>query len=455
MHDHNVRVFSVVAGLPAAKSGMRKNDIVLSVNGRPVIDEFDFRFHAACDESRVIVRRKGALRELTMRRPSGMQLGVQFAHRRIRRCANRCLFCFIDQMPPGLRKSLYVKDEDIGHSFANGNYVTLSTTPPCELERVAELGLSPLFVSVHATQNDIRRRLLGNRHANDIMDQLRFLGKMGVSFHTQIVVCPGYNDGAVLNTSIRDLFSLKQGLLSVAIVPIGLTRYRRHALRPVTAEIARSTISMAEPLGENDAGKNGRRRLFCADEFFICAKMAMPPRAYYEDYPQIGNGVGLVRQLLEEWKAVRRGILARGDSKALRNAEGNKRIRLRRVMIVTSESAACFLETIASDMNLLFPGLSARIAPVKNEFFGGHVTVAGLLTGRDIIRAVRRDPADSDLIIIPRIIFNHRGFTLDGFSVQRLEKDIGAPVSVVDSLKMMASLKDVRRPAEHREAAED
>jgi putative radical SAM enzyme (TIGR03279 family) len=435
MQDTGMRVISVAAGFPAAESGLKKNDIVVSVNRHPVIDEFDFRFHTACDESHIVVRRGKGLMRLTIRRPSGVGLGIRFAQRPVRRCANRCLFCFIDQMPPGLRKSLYVKDEDIGHSFTNGNYVTLSTTPYDELERVAGLGLSPLFVSVHATQDAVRRVMLGNCKAYAIMDQLRFLAQSGVSFHTQIVVCPGYNDGAVLRSSIRHLLSLKHGLLSVAIVPVGLTKHRRrHPLRPVTAELARSTVSLVEKIGENDARKHGRRRVLCADEFFICAKMAIPPRDYYGDYPQIGNGVGLVRQLMEEWKAVKRRISRR------RNLKGPGRRAVRRVMIITSESAADYLAAIASDMNRIFPRVDTHAVAVKNEFFGGHVTVAGLLTGRDIMRTIRRMAGPWDRVIVPGVIFNHRGHTLDGFSALRIEKDLGLPVSSVDSLKILVSL---------------
>jgi putative radical SAM enzyme (TIGR03279 family) len=442
MLDTGMRVISLAAGLPAAKSGLRKNDVVVSVNRHPVIDEFDFRFHTACDESRIVVKRGNGLVRLTIRRPSGIGLGVQFAQRSVRRCSNRCVFCFIDQMPPGLRRSLYVKDEDIGHSFTNGNYVTLSATPYDELERVAGLGLSPLFVSVHATQDDIRRKMLGNCKAYAIMDQLRFLARSGISFHTQIVVCPGYNDGAVLRSSIRDLLSLKQGLLSVAIVPVGLTKHRRrHPLRHVTAEIARSTVSLVEKFGENDARKHGGRKVFCADEFFICAKMPIPPRAYYQDYPQIGNGVGLVRQLLEEWKAVKRRLSRQRVwmQPEPESSDAQKRAQ-KRVMIITSESAAGFLAAIASDMNLIFPCVDTRVAVAKNEFFGSHVTVAGLLTGRDIMRTVRRMPGPWDWIIVPGIVFNQRGYTLDGYSASRIEKDLGMPVSSVDSLKILVSL---------------
>jgi putative radical SAM enzyme (TIGR03279 family) len=435
MRNEKVRVLSVDAGLAAANAGMKKGDIVVSVNGRAVTDEFDFRFNTACDVSRVRVRRHGVCKELTLRRSGTAVSGVHFVQRAVRRCANRCVFCFIDQMPKGLRKSLYVKDEDIGHSFTNGNYVTLSTTPYDELERLASLGLSPLFVSVHATDSGVRRRMLGNRHAFDVMGQLRFLAKNGISFHTQIVVCPGYNDGAVLRASIRDLLSIGQHLLSIAIVPVGLTQYRKQPLARVTAEEARALVSCVSAMGENDRLKQGKRRLFCADELFIKAGIPIPHRSYYEDYPQIENGVGLVRQLLEEWKIVKHGMLSCGHAPAEK-----KLICGKRILIITSESAGGFLERIASDLERLFTGVNAQVVPVKNEFFGNQVTVAGLCTGRDILRAVRKRTGRWDRIIIPGVVFNYRGYTLDGYSVRRLEKVLGMPVAVAGSLKTLVSL---------------
>jgi putative radical SAM enzyme (TIGR03279 family) len=433
-----LQVFSVDAGSAAAKSGMKKGDRVISVNGRAVSDEFDFRFHTACDVCRVAVWRSGVCRELMLRRPDNAVSGIHFVQRDVKRCANHCVFCFIDQMPPGLRKSLYIKDEDIGHSFTNGNYVTLSAVPLYELERVASLGLSPLFISVHATDNEVRRGMLGNRCAFDIMDHLRFLARNGISFHTQIVVCPGYNDGTVLRATIKDLLSLKKCLLSVAIVPVGLTKFRKRHLEPVTAMEARTLISYIHRAGENDKQKHGRRRLFCADELFVRAGLPVPQRSYYEDYPQIENGVGLVRQLLEEWKKVKRGKLS--QSRVPSSAQKRNAADPKRVLIVTSESASVFLRRIASDVNKLRSASEVHVCPVKNDFFGDLVTVAGLCTGRDIIRAVQNCTGHWDRVIVPRVVFNYRGHTLDGYSAPRLERLLGRPVSVVDSLQSLVSL---------------
>jgi putative radical SAM enzyme (TIGR03279 family) len=435
MDRNDLRVLSVGAAQPAANGGLQKGDVIVSVNGRPVKDEFDFRFHTACDTSRIIVRRKGTIVRLTVRRPANTALGVRFARTSVLRCANRCVFCFIDQMPRGLRKSLYVKDEDIGHSFANGNYVTLSTTPYDELDRIAGIGLSPLYVSVHATQNSVRRTMLGNRYAYDVMEQLRFLGKKGVSFHTQIVVCPGYNDGDVLRRSVTDLLSLRAGLLSIAVVPVGLTKHRTLPLDGVTVDNARSMIALVGPLGESDKKKHGGRRLFFADELFLNAGIPVPPRAYYEGYPQIENGVGLVRQLREEWKAVRRDLLSRKHGHA-----GGKAGRTLRVLLITSESAVGLLGRIAADLNLLVPGVHVDACPVKNGFFGGGVTVAGLLTGADIVRTVRECALRPDHIVVPRVVFNHQGHTLDGYSAARLETALAAPLSIVDSAAALASI---------------
>jgi len=435
IHRSDLRVLSVDAGTAAKNSGMKRGDVVVSVNGRPISDEFDFRFNAACEVSRVTVRRAGEQKLLVLRRAPNAMLGVHFVQRPLSRCANRCVFCFIDQMPKGLRKSLYVKDEDLGHSFTNGNYVTLSATSYEELERVAGIGLSPLFISVHATDNTVRRRMLGNRCAFDVMDQLRYLAKNDVSFHTQIVVCPGYNDRKVLRQSVRDLLSLSSGLLSIAIVPVGLTQFRRLPLSPVTGPDARAIMTTVSALGDADKRKHGSRRVFCADELFIKAGRSMPPTAYYEDYPQIENGVGLVRQLLDEWRIVRRTLMP---------SRSVLRQRLQRfetrILLITSHSAAGYLDRIAKHINRLKPGVIVETCPVENEFFGRRVTVAGLLTGRDIIRTVRRRKGRRDRIMVPAVTFNYRGFTLDGWSAKRLEKELGTPLSVIGSLDTLVSL---------------
>jgi|WetSurMetagenome_2_1015567.scaffolds.fasta_scaffold00017_80 putative radical SAM enzyme (TIGR03279 family) len=427
MAAEKLMVTSVAKSLPAWRCGIRKGDEVLSVDGIPMVDEIDFRFATAQHVSRIEVRRDGKRLFLTLSRPHNAETGVTFADRSISRCSNHCLFCFIDQMPPGLRASLYVKDEDPMHSFVNGNYVTLSAMTRSHLERICRLGLSPLYISVHATNPAVRRRMLCNRNAGDIMEQLKYLEKNGIRFHAQIVVCPGFNDGPVLANTLRDLCGFRRGLLSVAVVPVGLTKYRNRALMPVERFGARRICSAVAKLDARDQKRVGRRRLFCADELFITARLAIPPRRYYEDYPQIENGVGLVRQLLDEWEDAKRSA-ARGGPRG-RGSSGK-----RPVLLVTSESAHRYVARVARELPMFFPNLRVRTVAAKNEFFGGHVTVAGLLTACDVIRTVRDTARTGERVILPGVMFNAAGHTLDGYSLKRIAAKLRASVYVADSI---------------------
>jgi putative radical SAM enzyme (TIGR03279 family) len=435
MRIPGLRVKSVAKGLPAWKSGIRKGDTVVSVNGMPVSDEIDFRYSTAQPVSQILIRRRGVVFEKRLKRPHTIMLGIGFHEPSVHRCSNHCVFCFIDQMPKGLRKSLYVKDEDIKHSFVNGNYVTLTALTQADLERICGLGLSPLYVSVHATDIRVRRRMLGSRHIPDVMEQLRFLEKNGVFFHTQIVVCPGFNNGEVLARTMADLLSLKKGLLSIAVVPVGLTRYTRPQLRPVDRGEARRICSRVAMLGEKDRLRNRRRRVFPADELFILAGLPFPGRRYYEAFPQIENGVGLVRQFLDEWKSARPGIAA-----AVLASRKRRLHRGRTSLMVTSESAFPFVSRIAADLSKMAPGSEVRVCAARNEFFGGKVTVAGLLTAQDIVRAVKKTKVRWHTVAVPGVVFNFRGHTLDGYSPGRLGKRLGSSVMVVESLKQCAEL---------------
>jgi len=433
-HSKGIRIYKVATRSDAAHAGLRAGDQVLFVNGNALVDEFDFRYHAANDVVKILLERHGVRKEITLLRSHNTMLGIDFCAKRINCCANRCIFCFIDQMPKGLRKSLYIKDEDLGHSFVNGNYVTLSHTPFSELERIASIGLSPLYISVHATDPDMRLRLLGTKRAIDISEQLLFLEKHGVRFHTQIVVCPGFNDGEVLKKSVKKLLSFKRGLLSIAIVPVGLTRFRRVPLAPVTKTVAIDVCDYITVESDKDRILNGERRLFCADEFFIKAGKSIPSSSYYEDYPQIENGVGLVRQLLDEWKNLKKELAA--NKKRIvpkKNKTGSKRI-----LVVTSESAYAYISKIMHEINAFYPGHTIDTVAAHNDFFGGYVTVAGLLTAHDVRRTVRVSNAKAnaryDKIILPQVMFNHNGNTLDGFSVKRISTLLKTKIIVVDSL---------------------
>jgi putative radical SAM enzyme (TIGR03279 family) len=402
----------------AWRAGIRKGDEIVSVNGTPIRDEVDFRFETAQSFSMVVVRRRGRIRAAQLQRNANAEVGIAFADAVVACCSNHCIFCFIDQMPPGLRASLYIKDEDARHSFVNGNYVTLAAMTWPDLDRLCSQGLSPLYVSVHATDSKIRQRMLGNNRIGDILEQLRFLEKNGIRFHAQIVVCPGINNGAVLMRSLRDLCNFTTGMLSVAVVPVGLTKFRKRKLAPVDAKEATRICAAVSLQSDRDMRKNGGiRRIFLADELFLKAKLPLPPRRYYRDYPQIENGVGLVRTLLDEWAAIKRNPSRPRAASVTRS-----------VVIVTSESAYPFLARIGRWLSQRISKAGVATIAVHNEFFGGGVTVAGLLTARDLIRDVRAYDSVPDMVVIPSVMLNRLGRTLDGYSVKRIGKSLGARV---------------------------
>lgn len=413
------------------KAGLRKRDIVFSVNGERVATELDFTFYAATHLLEICLLRRGKPITIFAERKQGGFLSVDFYQKPVLRCANRCIFCFIDQMPPGLRSALYIKDEDLSHSFLNGNYVTLSNATPATMLKIASMGLSPLFISVHATDPLVRLNLLGIKKATPIMEQLLFLKKNGISFHTQIVVCPGINDGVTLERTAKDLFSFGKSLLSIAVVPVGLTRFRKFQLTPVSVENAKKICRRIMAISDRDVVRSGRRRLFLADELFLKAGERIPDRKYYEQYPQIENGVGLVRQLFDTWTTAVRAA-GKADAQGKRRTETGKRY-----LLVTSFSAVTALEKIARACEKLRPHLEIRVVPAENRFFGTSVTVAGLLTAADVVRTIKAAAKSHgfDGVLLPSVMFNYAGSTLDGYSAKRVAAMAGFKVSVLSSIE--------------------
>ena len=416
-------------------AGLRKDDCIIAVNGDPVSDELDLRFLTASPEFQLQIMRNERSLILPVSRIPGSFLDIEVVQKPIRRCANKCIFCFIDQMPRGLRSRLYVKDEDLTYSFLNGNYVTLTTAT--DLQRIVRLGLSPLFISVHATDPGVRRTMLGNRQAPPIMEQLRFLSQNNIGFHTQIVVCPGYTDGPVLQKTIKELLAIGRNLLSIAVVPVGLTKFRILPLRPVDRAIAAEICSMVGWQSDRDRQIQGKRRVFLADEFLLKAGLSIPPALYYEEYPQIENGVGLLRQLLDDWEAAKRRFKKR-------KPPAKSPVRQKKYFLATSCSALPFLKTIAVEIEQLRPGVSVTSGPIKNRFFGKSVTVAGLCMARDAIRTIKEAAKTGDggidRVLVPAVMFNYAGYTLDGYSATRLAKEAGIPVTVIDAVEELLQL---------------
>ena len=404
----------------ATGTGVRPGDRILRVNGYPVEDELDCRFYAAGDGAQVEVERaRGGAREVLQLTAQGIG-SLGFAPMRSRRCRNRCLFCFVDQLPDGLRPSLYVKDEDYRFSFLYGNYVTLASLKDEELERISRLRLQPLYVSVHATEPAVRNRVLGRKTSRDIMETLGLLADAGITVHTQVVLCPGINDGAVLEKSVRDLAGLYPSVKSVAIVPVGLTRYRKQkGLCPVRSLRTKDSIEIInkiEMLQEIFKVKYKDRFVFLADEFYRQSNRPFPPAHEYQDFPQWENGVGMVAMFCRQWQRRRK-------KKSAWTLKGSNDY-----WIPTGEAAYPFLLPYVRWLGTALSA-SLKLFPIRNHFFGKRVTVAGLITGRDIVKQLRPHLTQGSVLVVPGVMLSREGNRfLDDFSLEEMAETLSVPV---------------------------
>lgn len=413
---------------PLFAAGLKVGDIVISVNDEIVEDDLDFSFYSATDYLEIIYKRGNEEFELECERDYGQFLEIEFESEPIRRCGNKCIFCFVDQLPKGLRDGLYIKDEDYRQSFLHGNYVTLSTLKDKEMDKIIRLGMSPMYVSVHATDPDVREMMLGNKRAGEILDQLEEFEDNGINFHTQIVVCPDINDGKILKKSVFDLLKFDEGLLSIAIVPVGLTRFKNDVLKSVTEEQAIEVCESVNKWSDTDKERTGFRRLFIADEYFIKAGLPIPEDDYYEDYAQIENGVGLVRTLLDEWESLKIDDKMQSDFKKLKDVQ-------QQFVVVTSKSAEQFIQSILSEINSISGKDILKICSITNNFFGESVTVAGLLTAEDIISQTEGLLKEKTSLIFPDVLLNYNGETLDGYSAEAISEKLGTSAIGVSSIE--------------------
>jgi putative radical SAM enzyme (TIGR03279 family) len=415
------RLESVPAGSPAFAAGLRRGDALTSVNGRPVRDLLDFRFHSVDGPLACGFERAGRPFRVTIPDGDAEAFGLKFEPMRFRHCGNKCLFCFVDQNAPGVRPGLAFKDEDYRLSFLFGNYVTLTAVGDEDLERIAEQRLSPLYISVHAADPAVRRRLLGIRKDDRLAEKIRFLGERGIEMHGQVVLCPGINDGAVLEETVAALAGFFPAFRSVAVVPVGLTRHRRGLadLKPVTASAAAALLERIGPMQRQFRSKTGESFVYAADEFYLLAGRPIPPASHYREYWQRDNGVGMVRSLLSDFSRNRRRLPASFG-------------RRTRFMVVTGALAAPVIES------RILPGLdrirnaSFSLTAVRNRFFGDSVTVSGLLTGRDIAAALR-SARPFDTALLPSNCLNSDGLMLDDWTPEKLSVRLQRPVRVLES----------------------
>jgi putative radical SAM enzyme (TIGR03279 family) len=417
----------VLPGSIGQEIGLEPGDVLVSINGHPLRDVIDYRYYGAEEELELVVQRDGELHRLEVERDYDEELGLEFTEPvfdGIRVCSNNCPFCFVQQMPKDMRRSLYVRDDDYRYSFLMGNFVTLTGLSSEDWARIAEQHLSPLYVSIHATDPEARRQVLGNPSAPDILPQLRRLGELGIEVHGQIVISPGVNDGEILRRSITDVAALWPTVRTLAVVPVGLTRFHRRQVRLVTPDEARAILDLVEQVMPPLRQQFGCTWFYPSDEMYLLAGRPVPPAAFYDTDAQRENGVGLVRLLLDDWQRARKHLERKRSSRSHRGG---------RVTLVCGQLIASILADMAAELQAV-AGIEAQVVPVVNRFFGESVTVSGLLTGADVLEALQgRDLGQR--VFLPRSMFNAEGsLTLDDLTPEELAERLGAPISRVSTL---------------------
>jgi len=409
----------------ASALGWQVGDEIVSINGHILHDVIDFRFYSADELLTVVLRRSGTEIEFEVEKDADAPLGVSFGEMLfdgVRTCGANCIFCFVDQLPKGLRKPLYLKDDDYRLSFIHGNFVTLANTTDEDLERIAVQRLSPLYVSVHATDPDLRKSMI-RRKCPNILDQIDRLAAAHIELHTQIVLCPGINDGAALEKAVSDLGARYPAVQSIAVVPAGVSKHRteRIPIPVIDPAYARGILRSVRTWQREFLEKKGTRLVWAADEFYLKAGQRVPKASTYEGFPQIENGVGLVREFKESAYRARKRLPARIDPPL--NAA-----------VVTGMLAAPLAAQWFESLSIR--GLDVRVIPVRNDLFGETVTVAGLVAGKDIMQQVSAGEV-GDVLLVPSVMLRDGAF-LDDVTTEELEQSLEVPVVVVPTMPAQA-----------------
>ncbi len=407
----------VVPGSIADAAGLRPGDTVLSINAQPMHDVIDFMFSRDADELHVDFQREGAKKKVVILSDSGQDLGVTFKPLKVKVCKNNCIFCFVKQLPKGLRKPLYLKDEDYRLSFLYGNYTTLSNITADEKKRIVRQRLSPMYISVHSTNRSIRNKMLGNPKAADILSELKYFARHKIRMHIQIVLCPGYNDGPELKSTIQDVYRFYPYVSSIAVVPVGLTKQHRSELRPLTRQDALGALETVSTFQKRFRKKHGESIVYCADEMYIKAGIPFPSLQEYGELPQIENGVGMVPLFLSQSRKLK--LPKTGSPK-------------KRFLTITGTSFYPYLRKFADRLKDK-ESFSLDVVEVENRFFGNAVTVTGLITGRDIIATVHTNEDHYDYLIIPDVVLREGdALLLDDVSLADIEEAARLKVITTD-----------------------
>lgn len=404
---------------PAEKAGVIAGDLLVSIEGHVIKDVFDLQFYAYEADLEIVVERDGQQLALHAKKDEGQGLGLDFETYLIdkpRYCANKCVFCFIDQMPPGMRETLYFKDDDARLSFLQGNYITLTNLTEADIARIISMRISPINISVHTTNPELRVKMLGNPRAGKSLAHLKTLADAGLVLNGQIVLCPGYNDGDELRRTLNDLASFYPSMGSVSVVPVGITRYRDNlpVLRPVEKEDAISIIDIVDQLGDRCAEKHGTRIFYCSDELYLTAEKPFPPIDYYEDFPQIENGVGMAALFEQEFMEKLGEVSESAFAEPFAIATGR-----------------LFFPILCKLIDLLKQkchNIYGNVYAVENTFFGEKITVAGLVTGGDLIRSLKEKDLPGRLFIPSSMLRSGEDVFLDDTKLSDVRRELGTEV---------------------------
>ncbi len=421
----SVIVKSVVKKSPAYKIGMREGDTLISLGGNEIMDVLDYRFYQNNEKLTVeYINSKGKIKFKKLKKKEYDELGLEFETYLMDKkhsCRNKCIFCFIDQLPKGLRDSLYFKDDDSRLSFLFGNYITLTNITEHEVERIIKMHISPINISVHTTNPDLRVKMMNNKNAGKVLDVIYRFNEAGIKLNCQLVLVPDYNDGKELERSLKDLTAL-ENVECIAAVPVGLTRYREGLCKisPFNKEKAEKTLEILEKYSDLTLEKYGERRVFGADEFYILAEKQLPKADYYEEFLQLENGVGLVPLLLSETEKA----VAESDYKLTKK---------RKITIATGEAAYPFIKDIVDKVTEKWHNLDCRVKSVKNNFFGGEITVAGLVTATDILEQLKNADLGEELLIPSLMLRDGGDMFLDSITLEELSQRLNIKITPVDN----------------------
>ena len=442
-------VRSVDPRSPARRAGVRVGETLTHINGRPIADVLDYKFYSYDPRLELTLKGPdGAVRKLRVRKGEGEDLGLEFETYlmdRARSCANRCIFCFVDQMPPGMRPSLYFKDDDARLSFLLGNYLTLTNLSPREVQRIIDLRISPINVSVHTTDRALRTQMLNNPRAGEGIDVMERFAQNNITMNCQIVSCPGINDGPALDQTLSDLSAMFPAVNSVSVVPVGVTKYREglYPLESYTKQTAAALVDQVESFAARHLEARGTRLAWCSDEFYLLAGRELPGEDYFEDFTQLDNGVGMLT------------LLSREFGRALDLMEPDELKGSVPFSIATGVSAAPFLAKLVDRAREKCGTIQGAVYPIVNRFFGETITVAGLVTGGDLIDQLRGKDLGKRLLIPASMLRSGENVFLDDVSTDDVERELGVPVTAVpqDGYELLDAICGIQPTPDAQRAA--